>query len=56
MFANQDWRELAMTRQELIDYCLTFPAAYEEQLLVDFAKSPDSWTVMRHGGNKSRLH
>jgi len=43
-----------MTKQELIDYCLTFPTAY-----VDYpfdkseAHSDDgSWAVMRHSGNK----
>lgn len=40
-----------MTRQEIIDYCLTFPAAYEDY---PFAEIPgeDNTTVMRHRANK----
>jgi len=40
-----------MTRRELIDYCLTFPAAYEDY---PFDKTIDenAWTVMRHHTNK----
>jgi predicted DNA-binding protein (MmcQ/YjbR family) len=41
-----------ITRKELIDYCLIFPAAYEDYPFDDLAKSPDSWAVMRHSGNK----
>ena len=40
-----------MTRRELIDYCLTFPAAYEDY---PFSETPGLgvWTVMRHRSNK----
>jgi predicted DNA-binding protein (MmcQ/YjbR family) len=40
-----------MTRQEIIDYCLTFHAAYEDY---PFAEMPseDNTTVMRHRVNK----
>lgn len=40
-----------MMRQELIDYFLTFPAAYEDY---PFDKIADAgaWTVMRHRANK----
>lgn len=40
-----------MTRQELIDLCLTFPAAYEDHPFDSLAKG-NQWTAMRHGGNK----
>ena len=40
-----------MTRQELIDYCLTFPAAYEDYPFDSIADA-GAWTVMRHGTNK----
>jgi predicted DNA-binding protein (MmcQ/YjbR family) len=35
-----------MTKQELIDYCLTYPAAYEDYPF------DDTTAVMRHGSNK----
>lgn len=35
-----------MNKRELIEYCLTFPAAYE-----DYPFDAE-WAVMRHGGNK----
>jgi predicted DNA-binding protein (MmcQ/YjbR family) len=40
-----------VTRQDIIDYCLTFPAAYEAY---PFAAIPgeDNTTVMRHRANK----
>ena len=40
-----------MTRQELIDYCLTFPFAYEDY---PFENNPGGgvWTLMRHKANK----
>lgn len=43
-----------MTRQELIDFCLTFPATYEDYPFDDgTAYSGDgAWTVMRHRINK----
>lgn len=40
-----------MTRQDLIDFCLTFPAAYEDYPFDDIA-DPGAWTVMRHRANK----
>ena len=40
-----------MTRQEIIDWCLTFPAAYEDYPFGD-SSEPDAWTVMRHVANK----
>jgi predicted DNA-binding protein (MmcQ/YjbR family) len=40
-----------MTRQELIDFCLTFPAAYEDYPFDDSIDS-SAWTVMRHRANK----
>jgi len=38
------------TRQELIDFCLTLPSAYEDYPFDDVANSV--WTVMRHCNNK----
>ena len=40
-----------MTRQELIDFCLTLPDAYEDY---PFSQSPDPsvWVTMRHAANK----
>lgn len=35
-----------MDKNELIEYCRTFPAAYEDYPF------DESWTVMRHGANK----
>ena len=35
-----------MTRQELIDFCQTFPAAYEDYPFDNIA-DPGAWTVMR---------
>ncbi len=40
-----------MTRQDLIDFCLTFPAAYEDYPFDDIADA-GAWTVMRHKINK----
>ncbi len=40
-----------MTRQELIDFCLTFPAAYEDYPFDDITDA-GAWTVMRHKTNK----
>lgn len=41
-----------MTKQELIDYCLTFPGAYEDYPFDEDSASADAWTVMRHRVNK----
>lgn len=35
-----------MTKRELIEYCLTYPAAFEDYPF------DGEWAVMRHGGNK----
>ena len=39
-----------MTRQELIDYCLTFAASYEDYPFDDFTDA-GAWTAMRHRTN-----
>lgn len=41
-----------MTRRELIEYCLTYPDAYEDYPFDERADAPDAWTVLRHGLNK----
>jgi len=40
-----------MTRQELIDFCLTFPASYEDYPFDDIIDAA-AWTVIRHQSNK----
>lgn len=40
-----------MNRQDLIDFCLTFPAAYEDYPFDDPVDA-GAWTVMRHKTNK----
>lgn len=40
-----------VTRQELIDYCLSFPFAYEDYPF-DSITDAGLWTVMRHTGNR----
>ena len=40
-----------MNRQELIDFCLTFPAAYEDYPFDEIIDS-GAWTVMRNRTNK----
>jgi len=40
-----------MNRQELIDFCLTFPAVYEDYPFDDIT-DPGKWTVMRHRTNR----
>jgi predicted DNA-binding protein (MmcQ/YjbR family) len=40
-----------MTRQDIIDYCLTFPAAYEDYPF-DVTADENATAVMRHKGNK----
>lgn len=40
-----------MTRKELIEYCLTYPDAYEDYPF-DAPDDPKAWTAMRHRGNR----
>jgi len=40
----------ALNRQEIIDFCLTFPASYEDYPFDDIT-DPGKWTVMRHRTN-----
>jgi predicted DNA-binding protein (MmcQ/YjbR family) len=40
-----------MTRRELIDFCLTLPAAYEDYPFDDIIDA-GAWTVMRHKTNR----
>jgi len=40
-----------MTRQEIIDFCLTLPTTYEDYPFADI-KDIGVWTVMRHSTNK----
>jgi predicted DNA-binding protein (MmcQ/YjbR family) len=41
-----------MTRHEIIDYCLTFPAAYEDYPFDDGMTGETATAVMRHMTNK----
>ena len=41
-----------MTKRELINLCLEFDGTYEDYPFDLLTESPDSWTVMRHKGNK----
>lgn len=41
-----------MTRQELIDYCLTYPDAYEDYPFDDTPDAAGAWAVIRHRSNK----
>ena len=40
-----------MTRQDIIDFCLTFPASYEDYPFDGIADA-GAWTVMRHRTNQ----
>lgn len=40
-----------MTRRELIEFCLTLPAAYEDYPFDD-VMDENAWTAMRHRSNK----
>ena len=40
-----------MNRHELVNFCLTFPAAYEDYPFDDITDA-GAWTVMRHKVNK----
>ncbi len=42
----------AVTRREIIDYCLTYPDAYEDYPFDKLAGAPDAWAVMRHKGSR----
>lgn len=39
---------MRMTRRELIDYCLTYPDAYEDYPFDDASNAEDAWAVLRH--------
>ena len=41
-----------MTRRELIDYCLTYPDAYEDYPFDALSDAPAAWAVLRHKGSK----
>ena len=41
-----------LTKRELIDYCLTFPGAFEDYPFDDDSASAGAWAVMRHSVNK----
>lgn len=41
-----------MTRRELINYCLTYPDAYEDYPFDEFPDDPRAWTVIRRRSNK----
>ena len=43
-----------MTKQDLIDFCLALPSAYEDYPFDGFDNHPEDerWAVMRHGANK----
>ena len=43
---------IKVTRQEITDYCLTYPDVYEDYPFDDISKSPESWTCMRHSDNR----
>ncbi len=40
-----------LTRSELIDYCLTFPGAYEDYPFDEDSAAAGAWTVMRSSVN-----
>nr|WP_319487519.1 MmcQ/YjbR family DNA-binding protein [uncultured Caproiciproducens sp.] len=41
-----------LTKRQLIDYCLTFPRAYEDYPFDEDSGSADAWAVMRHRVNQ----
>ena len=41
-----------MTRHELIEYCMTYPGAYEDYPFGELQRTADVWTVMRHSDGK----
>lgn len=40
-----------LTRRELIEYCLTFPGAYEDYPFDGDSAAADAWALMRHHKN-----
>lgn len=40
-----------LTKRELIDYCLTFPGAYEDYPFDEDSAAADAWAVLRHRGS-----
>lgn len=40
-----------MTKRELIDFCLTFPAVFEDYPFASLARG-NQWTAMRHRSNQ----
>jgi len=41
-----------MTKQQCIDFCLTFPGAYEDYPFDEDSAAAGAWAVMRNRGNK----
>lgn len=41
-----------LTRRDLVEYCLTFPDAYEDYPFDEDSTAPTAWTVMRHCANQ----
>ena len=41
-----------MEKRELIEYCLTYPDAYEDYPFDEGIADEAAWTVIRHAGNK----
>ena len=43
---------IKVTRQEIIDYCLTYPGVFEDYPFDDILRNSNSWTCMRHSDNR----
>lgn len=43
---------IKVSRQEIIDYCLTYPGVYEDYPFDDILRNSSSWTCMRHSDSK----
>jgi len=41
-----------LTKKDLIEYCLTFPGAYEDYPFDKDSTAANAWTVMRHSKSK----
>lgn len=41
-----------MTKRDIINFCLKFVGSYEDYPFDFLTDMPDSWTVMRHKGNR----